>query len=186
MNTTDYAIAVTGELECTIAQIDPEGGEKLTDLLLSAKKIFTAGAGRSGFMVKAFAMRLMHMGFESHVVGETVTPNIEAQDVLIIGSGSGETESLVSMAMRAKKIGAQLAVVSISPESTMGKLADVVIKIPAPSPKVKNATGFTSIQPMGSLFEQCLLLALDGVILRLMEKQGKDSDTMFCRHANLE
>jgi 6-phospho-3-hexuloisomerase len=186
MNTTEYTVAITKEVERTVSQIDAESGEKLTDAILSAKKILAAGAGRSGFMVKAFAMRLMHMGFESYVAGETVTPNIESDDILIIGSGSGETGSLVSMAQKAKKIGSALALVSIFPESVIGKLADVVVKIPAPTPKVKTGTGFKSIQPMGSLFEQSLLLVFDAVILRLMEKQGKDSDTMFGRHANLE
>ncbi|MDR2759806.1 MAG: hypothetical protein LBB78_10555 [Spirochaetaceae bacterium] len=83
-------------------------------------------------------------------------------------------------------IGAQLALVSIFSESTMGKLADVLISIPAPTPKVKTDIGFKSIQPMGSLFEQCLLLVLDGLILKRMEKHGKDSAAMFGNHANLE
>jgi 6-phospho-3-hexuloisomerase len=186
MNTTEYAVAITEELEHTVSQIDAKKGEQLADAILSAKRIFVAGAGRSGFMIKAFAMRLMHMGFVSYVVGETVTPNIESGDILIIGSGSGETDSLVSMAQNSKKIGSALALVSIFPESAIGKLADVVITIPAPTPKVKTDTGFKSIQPMGSLFEQSLLLTLDAVFLRLMEKQGKDSEAMFSRHANLE
>jgi 6-phospho-3-hexuloisomerase len=184
MNTIEYALKIAGELEQTLTLLDPEKTEKLCAMILSSKKIFAAGAGRSGFMVKAFAMRLMHMGFDSFVVGETVTPNLEAGDILIIGSGSGETGSLASMAVKAKKIGAGLTLVSIFPESTIGKLADVVIKVTAPSPKVKN--GFTSIQPMGSLFEQSLLLTLDAIILRLMEKQSKNTDTMFGKHANLE
>ena len=149
-------------------------------------EILVAGAGRSGFAVKAFAMRLMHMGFVAYVVGETVTPNLEADDLFVVGSGSGETGSLVNMAGQAKKIGAAVAVITIRPESSVGSIADVVIRIPAPTPKAEVDAGLTSIQPMGSLFEQSLLLFLDAVILRLMEKQGNSSDTMFARHANLE
>ncbi|MFP3040931.1 6-phospho-3-hexuloisomerase [Treponema primitia] len=186
MNNTEYAVAIAKELERTVLQIDAESGERLTDVILSSKRIFAAGAGRSGFMVKAFVMRLMHMGFESYMVGETITPNIGVGDILVIGSGSGETGSLVSMAQKAKKIGSTIALVSIFAESTIGKLADVIVKIPAPTPKINTDTGFKSIQPMGSLFEQSLLLTLDAVILRLMEKRGGDSDTMFSRHANLE
>jgi 6-phospho-3-hexuloisomerase len=90
------------------------------------------------------------------------------------------------MADKARKINSTIAVVTIFPESPVGKLADIVVKIPAPTPKSTVKTGFTSIQPMGSLFEQSLLIFLDSVILRLMEKQKKDSNTMFSRHANLE
>jgi 6-phospho-3-hexuloisomerase len=186
MNITEYAIKIAKELEKTTAGLDPASGEKLCGLILAAKKIFVAGAGRSRLMARAFAMRLMHLGFTAYVVGETVTPNIEAGDLLIIGSGSGETASLVSMAAKAKSIGFTLALVSIFPKSSIGKQADVVIKIIAPTIKVKTDIGFTSIQPMGSLFEQTLLVAFDAMILWLMEKLGKSADAMFNRHANLE
>ncbi|MDF2815557.1 MAG: 6-phospho-3-hexuloisomerase, partial [Paenibacillus sp.] len=49
-----------------------------------------------------------------------------------------------------------------------------------------SAGNYSTIQPMGSLFEQTLLLFFDSAILRLMEKKGYDSTTMFGRHANLE
>jgi 6-phospho-3-hexuloisomerase len=186
MDTVGYAKEVVKELDRTLSQVPAADAEKLVDKILNSKKVFVAGAGRSGFACKAFAMRLMHMGFDAYVVGETVTPNLEAEDILVIGSGSGETGSLVSMAGKAKKIGAKLALVTIFPESTIGRMADVAVKIPAPTPKVAADSGFKSIQPMGSLFEQSLLLLLDCVILRLMEKRGNDSDTMFTRHANLE
>jgi 6-phospho-3-hexuloisomerase len=184
MNTAEYSAAIVQELSVALSRIDPAGGEKLADAILEARQIFTAGAGRSGFMVRAFAMRLMHMGFVSHVVGETVTPNIEAGDLLIIGSGSGETASLTAMAAKAKSLGAFVALITIFPGSTIGGMADVVIAVPAPTPKAKSAA--RSLQPLGSLFEQSLLLVLDAVILRLMEKQGQDSAAMYGKHANLE
>ncbi len=61
---------------------------------MNQKKIFVAGAGRSGFMAKSFPMRMMHMGIDAYVIGETVTPNFEKDDILIIESGSGETKGL--------------------------------------------------------------------------------------------
>ena len=186
MNTAEYANAIIREIDATLNQISARDGEKLTDYILNAKKVLVAGAGRSGFAVKAFAMRLMHMGFDAYVVGETVTPNLESSDLLIVGSGSGETGSLVNMSEKAKKIGAKIATVTICPQGTIGKIADLAIKIPAPTPKAATDTVFQSIQPMGSLFEQSLLLFLDSVIMRLMEKQGNHSDAMFTRHANLE
>lgn len=186
MDVTQCAVEIARELERTVARIDGNSGEKLADAILAAKKVFVAGAGRSGFMVRAFAMRLMHMGFDSYVVGETVTPNIEADDVFVVGSGSGETGSLVSMTNKAKAIGAKVALVTIFPDSSIGKAADVVVRIPAPTPKAAADNGQKSIQPMGSLFEQSLLLTFDATIMRLMEKKGLDSNTMFGKHANLE
>lgn len=186
MDTTEYALKIVEELRYTLSKVYANDGERLADAILKANKILVAGAGRSGFAAKAFTMRLMHMGFDAYVVGETVTPNLEVGDLLLVASGSGETESLVVMSRKAKLIGAQIATVTIRPEGSVGQIANIVIKIPAPTPKAKVDGELKSIQPMGSLFEQSLLLYLDAVILRLMEKQGNDSDTMFTRHANLE
>ena len=185
MQTTQYVNEIIEELNRTADLLTNEEAEKLVDYILEAKKIFVAGAGRSGFMVKSFAMRMMHMGLDAYVVGETVTPNLEKGDLLIIGSGSGETKSLVSMAEKAKNLGATIALVTIFPESTIGQAADVSIKLPAKS-KAETDSEYKTIQPMGSLFEQTILLFLDAVILRFMEKRGLDSETMFGRHANLE
>ena len=178
--------AVVAELENTLSGIANEQAEELVKAILNSEKVLVAGAGRSGFAVKAFAMRLMHMGFDAYVVGETVTPNLTAEDILIIGSGSGSTGSLVVMADKAKTIGAKIVLVTIVAGSPIGELADIVLTIPAPSPKIEKDTGFKSIQPMGSLFEQSLLLTLDAIILMLMERNEQNSDIMFKRHANLE
>ena len=174
------------ELEKTVSSTVDEQAQDLVQAILQASKIFVAGAGRSGLMGKAFAMRLMHIGFDVYVVGETTTPNLDPEDMLIIASGSGATESLIVMAQKTKALGVRISLVTIDGQSPIAQLADIVLTIPAPSPKIQKETGFTSIQPMGSLFEQSLLLVLDAVILILMERQHKTSDIMFTKHANLE
>ena len=187
--TVGYSIHVdkiTHELTRTLKRIDTEKIDALVEAINSSKKIFVAGAGRSGFMMRSFCMRLMHLGFEAYVVGETITPNISDQDLLIIGSGSGSTSALVSMAEKAHLIGAAVSLVTVTPDSPAGLLADPVIYIPAISPKVSNSNNPVSIQPMGSLFEQSLLILLDTVIVILMDTMDKNSEAMFARHANLE
>ncbi|RFU65319.1 6-phospho-3-hexuloisomerase [Peribacillus glennii] len=185
MQTTDYLAEILKELGRSTALISDDEAEKLVNAILESKKIFVAGAGRSGFMGKSFAMRMMHMGLDAYVVGETVTANFEKDDILIIGSGSGETKSLVTMAEKAKSIGGTIAAATIYPNSTIGRLADFSIKLPG-SPKDQSDGEYRTIQPMGSLFEQTLLLFYDAVILRFMEKKGLDSNTMYGKHANLE
>lgn len=184
MNTTGYTNEILAELKRTIDGINNEEANQLVEGILRAKKIFVAGGGRSGFMAKAFVMRMMHVGLDAYVVGETVTPNLEADDIFIVGSGSGETQSLAAMTKKAKSIGATVVAVTINPNSTIGELADITITIPAQA-KAEGASG-KSIQPMGSLFEQTLLLFYDAVILSFMNKKGLSSDVMYGRHANLE
>ncbi|MBN2860766.1 MAG: 6-phospho-3-hexuloisomerase [Sphaerochaetaceae bacterium] len=178
--------AVTEELTMTLEGIRGEEADSLVRAISTAQKIFVAGAGRSGFMMKAFCMRLMHLGFDAYVVGETISPNITERDLLIIGSGSGGTASLVTMAEKAHSIGAIVSLVTVTADSQIGLIADPIIHIPAISPKVDTDNEFFSIQPMGSLFEQSLLIFLDTVILLLMDTMIRDSGSMFSRHANLE
>lgn len=186
MNNQEYANTILQELAQTIPHIDVEKSNQFVQLLLEADEIFCAGAGRSGFQVKGFAMRLMHMGLHSYVVGETCTPNIRENGLLVICSGSGTTKSLVNHAQKAKEVGAKIALITINPESTIAQMADVVIEISAPSPKSDKEGRIHSIQPMGSLFEQSEGLYMDTLILMLMDQKNMDSDTMFGRHANME
>lgn len=186
MQTTQYLSEVIKELNMTSEKISDAEADKLISNIFEAKKVFVAGAGRSGLMAKSFAMRLMHMGIDAYVVGETVTPGLAKEDILVIASGSGGTKSLLSMAEKAKNIGATVALVTISPDSPIGKLSDLTVQIPAKPKEAGSDTEHKTIQPMGSLFEQCLLLFYDAVILNIMGSKELDTETMFGRHANLE
>lgn len=138
---------IIDELSRTLSGIDRKQQEQMADEILKAKHIFVAGAGRSGMMARCFAMRLMHMGMKAYMVGEVVTPSMQEGDLLIITSGSGTTGSLVKMAEKAKVLNGRVGLITIYPESTIGKMADVVVQINAPTSKSKIDTGVTSIQP---------------------------------------
>ena len=184
---SEFTEAVIGEIGATLSGISDEHAAALVDEIEEAEQIIIAGAGRSGLIARAFCMRLMHLGLRAYVAGETVTPALGQRDLLFVASGSGATESLVVMAEKAKKrIGARLALVAIDGSSPIARLADAVLLIPAPSPKVQRQLEHASIQPMGSLFEQSLLLVLDALILLFMERKGIVPSAMFGRHANLE
>lgn len=178
--------AMIAEIGGVLSRIDDTSIEKFVQTVYAAPRIFVAGCGRSGLMARAFAMRAMHLGKTVHVLGDVTTPSIHENDVLVIASGSGETHSLVSHAKKAKQFGAKVALITIYPDSTIGGMADSTVHINAPTAKSEKETGITSVQPMGSLFEQSLLLFLDGAIVRMMEIAGKDSAGMFENHANLE
>ena len=167
--------SVIEELRRTLTAISYEQQEQLAAEIQKANRVFVAGAGRSGMMARCFAMRLMHMGITAYMVGEVVTPSIAAGDLLVIASGSGETASLVSMAKKAKSLGASVATVTIYPQATIGTLSDAVVAIHAPTSKSAIDTGV-----------QSLLICLDYVILILMEKRQITGEEMFARHANLE
>ncbi|WP_027956074.1 6-phospho-3-hexuloisomerase [Halobacillus kuroshimensis] len=185
MNAQAYMKKITAELEESISLISREETEALITQMLQSRRIFVAGAGRSGLMGKSFVMRLMHIGLDAYAVGETVTAGLEEGDLLIIGTGSGETVSLAAVAEKAKRLGGKVAAVTINPDSTIGKTADLTVQMPG-APKDRGQEEFRTIQPMGSLFEQTMLVLYDALILGLMEKKGLDSEMMYGKHANLE
>ncbi len=137
--------------------------------------------------MRAFGMRLMHLGKTVHVVGETTTPSITGRDLLILGSGSGRTSSLVVMAEQARRLGAQILLFTTDSESPLGRLSNRQVIIPAPSFKVVDELhDCLSVQPLGTLFEQSMLILCDSLILGLMRQTHIDAAQMFEHHANLE
>ncbi|HDI73831.1 MAG TPA: 6-phospho-3-hexuloisomerase [Candidatus Korarchaeota archaeon] len=178
---------------------DVNGGEveRLASTILRTlgdRKIFVVGAGRTGLVAKAFVMRLMHLGFSVHVVGETITPRMDPGDLLIAISGSGETLYPLTIARQAKKLGGILAVITSYPESTLGKMADVrvVIKgrvLPAAQADYdsRQIMGLHEpLTPLGTLFEISTLVFCDALISELASRLGKTEEDLARRHATLE
>ena len=178
---------VCDEVQQCLGAISSPSLDEATSEISKARRVFLIGAGRSGLCIRGCAMRLMHMGKTVHVVGDVTTPAIGEGDLLIVGSGSGTTASLVTAAQKAKQLGARILLITINPASLIGRLADAVVRVPAPSPKAVEAEAtIRSVQPMGSLFEQCLFLVLDVLVMLQMHEHSVSSEDMFVRHANLE
>ncbi|WP_281658749.1 6-phospho-3-hexuloisomerase [Halobacillus sp. Cin3] len=176
---------VSGEIQEVLANVDESQAGNLADQLKKAKRIFVSGEGRSGLMGKAFAMRLMHASYNVYVTGETITPNIEADDLLVVISGSGTTGSLKSFAEKAKEAGAAIAAVTTNPTSPIAELSDSMLVIPAATKK-RLPDEPATIQPLGNQFDQSVHLLLDAVIIQAVSDQEDSNEQMTARHANLE
>lgn len=183
MNVIEYAERAVDELKDNIANVDNDSMEKLISLIFAAKKIYVAACGRSRLMISAFAMRLMHLGFEVYVVGEIVTPAVAEGDLVIFCSGSGKTASLINMASKARSIGATVTAITIYSDSELAQLAEHVLQIGGRTSKVASDT--KTIQPGGNVFEQSVLILMDCLIVRIAEV-GQIDISKYKRHANLE
>lgn len=178
--------------------IDESQVEKLIDILIYAQaakhSIFVVGAGRSGLVARAFAMRLMHLGFQVFVIGETITPAAGKGDVLLAISGSGSTGIVVNVAQAAKKVGCTVVAITSHLESPLGQLADHIVYIPGRT-KVSETTDYFSRQvlglheplaPLGTLFEIAATIFLESLVGELMKRLGKTEEDLRSRHATLE
>jgi len=176
------------------SNLDTKEVNNLVDGIIEAKRIFLMGAGRSGLVAKAFAMRLMHMGFNVYVVGESTTPAVHAEDLVIAVSGSGETSSIVSLGSIAKKIGSKLASITSNRDSRLGRISDIVVVIPG-RPKddkdygdyeKRRMIGYPQLAPLGTVFEISALVFLDAVVSELMVRTGASEAELKSRHTLLE
>ena len=194
LSTVKSAVKMMGaHIINSVEDLEDEKIKEVIDQILNAKKIFLLGAGRSGLVGKAFAMRLMHLGLNVFVVGETNTPSVEKGDLLVVVSGSGETRSVVGLAQIGKDLGAKIISITSNPNSTSAMNADVLIVLGA---KVntddmdyleRQVRGkHRPLAPMGTLFEMTSMIFLDGVVAALMEITKKSAVDLERRHATLE
>ncbi len=166
------------------AQIDYSQFGPLIENIQRARSIFLIASGRSGFSMRSAAMRLMHLGLQVYFVGDTTTPAIKDGDLLLAASGSGTTSTIVTAAQKAKSTGAKVIAISTNSVSTLAKLADIHIQVPAA--EKEDHGGSKSKQYAGSLFEQALLLITDAVFLALWKLDGTPAEELWKRHANME
>jgi len=166
------------------AQLDFTAAGALLLLIQQTERVFVVGAGRTGLALKAAAMRLMHLGLTVFVVGETTTPAIQAGDLLLAGSGSGTTSTIVKAAEKARAAGAQVAAISTTTDSPLAALATLVVVLPAA--QKQDHGGTISQQYAGSLFEQSVLLLTDAIFQTLWALDGTPAEELWKRHANLE
>lgn len=181
-------LSILVELSEDAKQIDQVFVEGAVKCILKAKRVFVAGAGRSGFAARAFSNRLMHLGLDVHFVGEPTCPSIRKGDVLVMGSGSGETESMVTKAQKAKWEGAKVITLTLNASGPIAKLADIVVLIPGRSSRASstNVHKAASIQPAGSSFEQLSWLIYDAMVVDLKRELDQSQQQMDYRHANME
>ncbi len=187
-------LSIAQHVENIANSLDKRQVNALVKSLEKANKVFVYGAGRSGLVARAFAMRLMHLGINVFVIGETVTPAIEEGDLLITISGSGETTSVVNAAKIARDAKAKVALITSYPNSSVGKLADCVVVVKGRT-KLRGDKDFLmrqikgehySLAPLGTLFEISGLVFLDSLVAELMARLGKSEDYMRMRHATIE
>jgi 6-phospho 3-hexuloisomerase len=175
----DYIQRKTVDILNTVIREDIK---KINHSFFKAKRIFVYGAGRSGLVSKAFAIRLVHLGFQTFVIGETIGAPVKKGDLVCIVSGSGETIPAVMTAEIAKNLGATLVVVTGNKDSRITKFADIAIVLTADCTEKERK----KFAPLGTLFEASAWIFLDGIIAELMKNKKETEESMRSRHATLE
>ena len=185
MDLSEWIAADIEELGQCLRRVQADSGEQLVGAVVGADRVFVLGLGRSGLVMRMFALRLMQVGVVAFVVGDATTPAIGPGDLLIAGSGSGETEGVLMVAAKARASGARVAAVTADVQSSLAQLAEVAVVVPGATPKLASQ-GPASRLPLATVLEQAFLVVTDCVIAHLADELRQTDDTMMARHANLE
>jgi 6-phospho-3-hexuloisomerase len=165
------------ELSLLWSSVDQKELENIVKEINSCNgSIFCLGAGRMGYAIQAFSMRLSHLGYSSYMIGDTTLPRIKEGDLVIINSSTGETPSIVLLAQIAKQYGGRLVVISSNKKSTLSSFADMHI----------NYEKIQSNQLMKTVYEQFSFLLLDKIAFDVFELSGRELDFVENNHSVLE
>ncbi len=173
--------AVLTDVVRCIGSVEPEEVSALIDAIAAKRKVFLIGTGRSGLMLQAMAVRLSHLGIAAHVIGSAQCPPVRKGDLVLVGSGSGETAVPLGHVRAARECGASIALITAAPDSSIAKLANTVLHVPAPAAPCAGMP-----HTLRSLFEECLLIICDCVCRMLQDRLGITAEDMQSRHSGRE
>ena len=179
----ELAKIVVEENQKVLLDLDDREVEMLLDAIADAKCIQVFGMGRMKCAVRAFVMRLMHMGLDAHVVYDTTCPNLGPGDLLIANAAC--TTIGYTVMQFAKKTGAKVSAITANPNSKAAALCDFTVNLKG---QVHGGRDYeiASVQPMAALFEQAIFLFEDIIIQLLMKKLEITKEQMAKRHTNLD
>ncbi len=159
-------------------RLEPSAIAAAVDILARAPATFVYGAGRSGIIGRAFAMRLVQLGLTAYVIGESVTPIVRRGDAVFILSGRGESSSSIQTANIVRREGAELVVFTGRASSKLAHIATALLTLDFPEDPER-----PRYAPLGTLFESASLRLTDAIIAELLRARGETEESMRRRHA---
>ncbi len=162
--------------------------ELVYDGLINNRKFFLLASGRSAFILQCFATRLVHLGANIYIVTNLASiPALTNKDILIILSGSGTTEIVVSLLKNYVNNVKPYGIVSITshPESIVGRISEITIKLKGRTKrdKVDRHDDTALLTPEGTNFEIAAFVYLDSIIAELAIKMGKANEDLLKKHS---
>ncbi|MGC8880019.1 MAG: 6-phospho-3-hexuloisomerase [Anaerolineae bacterium] len=184
INTYEKAREILAEIDRVLARVDEKQITQLCDAIQRARHIFIHGLGREGLVMRAFAMRLMHLGLKVAVVGDVTAPPIGPGDLFLVSCGPGRLATIQALVEIARRAGGQVAVITAQPKAPVAQEADIVVYLPAQTMAEREMS--SSSQVMGSAFEQSMWILLDALVPCLQAALGQSAEDLRRRHTNLE
>ncbi len=184
MTTYETAHQILNEIDQVLARVDEAEIQALCDEIQGARRIVVYAMGREGLVMRSFAMRLMHLGLSLAVVGDMTTPPVGPGDLFLVACGPGYVSTTQALMGVAREAGARIAMVTAQPQAPLPQQADLLVYLPGQT--MAEAENSSSVQAMGSVFEQSMWILFDALVPRLQQSLGQTTDDLRARHTNLE
>jgi len=157
---------------------DKKAVSEFVDLVCASREkvLIGLGAGRMGYAVQSFIMRMSHLGHSSYMIGDTTLPRVDKDSIVVVNTSSGETPSIRLYVEQCRKAGCHIVVVTARVNSSMADMADLVIAIPS----------INSKQIMKTVFEQYSFILFDHIAARVFVQSNLDRDWVEQNHSILE
>ncbi len=186
-----------GRVGHVLSKTDNAQLESLVDLLMACRRLFVMGAGRSGLVGRFFAMRMMHLGKEVYVAGETNTPRIGEGDLLLLVSASADSPVCENAVSKSLSQGAKVALVTqMRPEAerVLPERVHCCVQLERRAnlqerwnySRQRHAQEPVNPFPMGSLFECSALVMLESLVSMIIVRQQVPEQALVERHTILE
>ncbi|PIY60305.1 6-phospho-3-hexuloisomerase [Candidatus Woesearchaeota archaeon CG_4_10_14_0_8_um_filter_47_5] len=170
-------------MQNSLSELENQESEELVAAIRNNRRILLFGMGRSGLNARIFALRMVNMGYNALLLGETIIPPIKPHDLLIVISGSGKTPQTIDIAQSAKKYGVKVVAITSFRKSKLAKLADMVVYVPG---RIKEKTVINYYErqmeglhqdptTLGSLFELNTQLYIDALIMALFKEKRRSA-----------
>lgn len=191
MSYIDLVEKIQSEIRDVLSSIDEQKLIGFVNILSQPNvKVLGYSAGRMGFGLKAFMMRLNHLGINAYWFGDNYVPPMGKDDIFICCSNSGTTKSVANIMdiFKAKANGKVIAFVG-NENSKMGKEADITIKFKTCNGGLNSAddpSKINSIQPMTTLTEQSMFILFDLITIMLIDKLQINLNDTKQFHSNIE
>ena len=185
-----YENEILDEIKTVLDSIDEEQVDELVRLIETSDKVVGYGAGRMGLSLKAFIMRLNHLGIEAYFLGDTYIPPITEYDLVLVSSGSGETSMIKKFVEEVnKKTSAFVAAVLGNEHSSISNLSNHIVVFKPCNGGLNSEDSsdkINSIQLMSTLNEQATYILFDIIAKKIADDLNMNTEKTKRYHFNVE
>jgi 6-phospho-3-hexuloisomerase len=166
-------------LEHILRSVDDVHSTRLAESIAEADRIHVAGEGRSGLVVATLASHLTEIGYRSEIYGSPTASRPVKNDLFLICSSSGQTQSMIYAGEMAERVGARVALVTSALISPLSRIAHTrILLLPPYIPPEAAVSNAAFLREVRGFFEQAAFLFFGRLAQFLGAQSGRTPEEL--------